>query len=58
MGIITSGDAAKNGIGTMNDSRIKQNLDFLAGNQLVDPAKVKIADTYKLDMIKGIKVLP
>jgi NitT/TauT family transport system substrate-binding protein len=58
MGIVTSGDAAKNGIGTMNEARIKQSYAFLVENKLVDPAKVTPADAYKLDFIKDVKVLP
>ena len=58
MGIVGSGDATRNGIGTMSDARIKQSFDFLVANQLIEPAKVNIADAYRLDMVRAMKVLP
>ncbi len=58
VGIITSGDAARNGIGTMTEARMKASYDFLLSNKFIDPAKVSIAQAYKLDLIKDIKVLP
>jgi NitT/TauT family transport system substrate-binding protein len=58
MGIITSGDAAKTGIGSLNETRMKANYDFLVANQLIDPAKVTLAQAYQLDILKDIKVLP
>lgn len=58
MGIVTSGDAARNGIGTMSEARMKASHEFLVANKFIDPAKVKIADAYKMDFIKDVKVLP
>jgi NitT/TauT family transport system substrate-binding protein len=58
MGIVTSGDAAKYGIGTINPERVKQSYAFLLENKLVDPAKVTPAQAYMLDYIKDVKVLP
>lgn len=57
-GIITGGDAARNGIGTMSEARMKASYDFLVANKFIDPAKTTIAQSYRLDMIRGIKVLP
>ena len=58
MGIITGGDAPKLGIGMLNEARMKTNFDFLVENKLIDPAKVSIADAYKLDYVKDLKVMP
>jgi NitT/TauT family transport system substrate-binding protein len=58
MGIITGGGAARNGIGSIDVERTKQNYAFLVDNKLIDPAKVKMEDAYKLDFIKALKVMP
>ena len=58
MGIITSGEAGTQGIGSMNEGRIKANYDFLVTNKLVDPGKLKVEEAFKLDSIKSAKVLP
>jgi NitT/TauT family transport system substrate-binding protein len=58
MGIVTSGDAMKNGIGTINPERVKQSYAFLVENKLVDPAKVTPADAFNLNYIKDVKVMP
>jgi NitT/TauT family transport system substrate-binding protein len=58
MGIITAGDAKTSGIGSMDESRIRQNYDFLVANKLVEPAKLKMEDAFRLDFIKATKVLP
>ena len=58
MGIITSGDAKTSGIGFVSDARLKQNYAFLVDNKLIEPAKVKLEDAFKLDWVKAAKVLP
>ena len=58
MGMITSGDAAKMGVGIMTDARAKNSYDFLVTAKLIDPAKVKLADTYTTEFIKDAKVMP
>jgi NitT/TauT family transport system substrate-binding protein len=58
MGIITSGDARTGGIGTINESRAKKNYAFLVDNKLIEPAKLKVEDAFKLDWVKSAKVLP
>ncbi|MBE7366178.1 ABC transporter substrate-binding protein [Ramlibacter pallidus] len=58
MGIITAGDAKVSGIGTMSEARLKQNYAFLVDHKLVDPAKLKMEDAFRLDAIKATKVLP
>ena len=58
MGIIGSGDARTAGIGTLNESRIRQNIAFLQDNKIVEPGKIKLEEAFKLDAIKATKVLP
>jgi len=58
VGIITSGDAVKDGIGVITDARLKANYEFLVEAKLLDPAKVKLADTYTTAFVKDAKVLP
>ena len=58
MGMVTGGDAAKLGIGVMTDARAKASYDFLVEAKLIDPAKVKLADTYSTAFVKDLKVMP
>jgi NitT/TauT family transport system substrate-binding protein len=57
-GLVTSGDAAKLGIGVITDARLKASYDFLVSAKLIDPAKVELAKTYTTEFVKGVKVLP
>ena len=56
--LVTSGDAAKMGIGTMTEPRLKASYDFLVSAKLIDPAKVEFAKTYTTEFVKDVKVLP
>ncbi|MEY2685491.1 MAG: hypothetical protein RJA09_2636, partial [Pseudomonadota bacterium] len=58
MGIITSGEAQKSGIGSMTEARMKASHDFLVGQKFIDPNKVKLQEAYNLDFIKDVKVMP
>ena len=58
MQIVTGGDAAKAGIGVMDETRIKQNYDFLVSNKLIEADKLKVADAFKLDFVQDAKVMP
>ena len=58
MGIVGGGDAAKLGIGTMSEARVKANYDFLVENKLVDPAKVTPQQAVVYTYVKDVKVLP
>ncbi|MFM2400057.1 MAG: hypothetical protein RL341_2214, partial [Pseudomonadota bacterium] len=58
MGIVGGGDAAKMGIGIMTDERMKKMYDLMVSNKLLDPAKVKLADTYTTQFVKDLKILP
>ena len=57
-GMVAGGDAGKLGIGVITDTRAKASYDFLVSAKLLDPAKVKLADTYTTEFIKDVKVLP
>ncbi|TFZ01029.1 ABC transporter substrate-binding protein [Ramlibacter rhizophilus] len=58
MGIVTSGEAKAQGIGTMDVARVRQNHAFLVENKLIEAGKLKVEDAVKLDFIKTTKVLP
>ena len=58
MGIITGGGAARSGIGSMDEARIKANHTFLVDNKLIDPAKVSPTAAYNFTYIKDLKVMP
>ncbi|MBL8324019.1 MAG: ABC transporter substrate-binding protein [Rubrivivax sp.] len=58
MGIVTSGDASRLGIGIITDARSKATYDFAVSAKLVDPGKVKVTDTYSTEFIRDLKVLP
>lgn len=58
MGIVTSGEAQKSGIGSMSEARMKASHDFLVGQKFIDPNKVKLQEAYNLDFIKDVKVMP
>ena len=58
LGMVTSGDAATRGIGTMSEARLRASYDLMVGAKVIDPAKVDFASTYTLDIINAIKVLP
>ncbi len=58
VGMLTGGDAATQGIGTITDARAKASYDFLVAAKLLDPSKVQVARTYTTEFIKDAKVLP
>ena len=57
-GLVTSGDAAKLGIGVITDARAKASYDFLVGAGLLDASKVALDKTYSTAFVKDAKVLP
>lgn len=57
-GMVTGGDAARAGIGTITPVRLKQTYDFLVGQKLLDPAKVELSKSYDLSFMNAIKVMP
>ena len=56
-GLVTGGDAQKQGILTMTDARWKQTFDFMVSAGLVKPA-VDYRSAYTLEALKGVRVLP
>jgi NitT/TauT family transport system substrate-binding protein len=56
-GIVTGGDAAKQGILTMTDARWKQTFDFMVKAGLLKP-EVDYRKAYSLDYVRDVKVLP
>ncbi len=58
MGMVTTGDAAKLGIGAMTEVRAKASYDFLVSAKLIDPSKVELVKAYDFSFMKDIKVMP
>ena len=57
-GMLTGGDAARLGIGSMTEARAKASYDFLVSAKLIDPAKVELAKAYDFSFMKDTKVMP
>jgi NitT/TauT family transport system substrate-binding protein len=58
MGIVTSGDAGKLGIGVITEARTKATYDFGVSAKLLDPAKLELAKTYSTEFVRDLKILP
>jgi NitT/TauT family transport system substrate-binding protein len=43
LGMVTSGDAATRGIGTMSEARLRASYDLMVASNVIDPAKVNFA---------------
>jgi NitT/TauT family transport system substrate-binding protein len=56
-GLVTGGDAGKQGILTMTDERWKKTYDFMVGANMVN-RKVDYRKAFSLDLVKDVKVLP
>lgn len=57
-GVVTGGDAARLGIGTLTDARMKQTYDMMVQHKLVDPRKVELRKTYTTRFVKDLGILP
>jgi NitT/TauT family transport system substrate-binding protein len=57
-GMVLGGDAAKFGVGTITDERIKKTYDMMVSMKLIDPAKVDVKKTYTTEFVKDLKILP
>ena len=58
MGIVTSGYAVTHGIGAIDPKRAQESYEFLLRNKMIEDGKLKLAEAYRLDVMKDIKVLP
>ena len=58
LGIITSGDAARLGIGIIVEPRLKATYDLMVGNGIIDPAKVDFAKTFTTEFVRDLRVMP
>jgi NitT/TauT family transport system substrate-binding protein len=56
--MITGGDAKRDGIGTMNEARLKASYDLMVEAKVIELAKVNFSSTFNTKIIKDIKVLP
>jgi len=57
-GLVTSGDAARLGIGILTETRLKASYDLLVGAGLVDPARTPLAGTYTTEFVRDLRILP
>jgi NitT/TauT family transport system substrate-binding protein len=57
-GLVGGGDAARLGIGTITEERLKKTYDMMVTMKLLDPAKVDFRKTFSTEFIKDIKVMP
>jgi NitT/TauT family transport system substrate-binding protein len=57
-GLVSSGDAARLGIGVLTETRLKASYDFLVSAKLVDPARTELAKTYTTEFVRGLHILP
>jgi NitT/TauT family transport system substrate-binding protein len=57
LGLVTGGDAARQGILSMTDARWKQTFDFMAGAGLAK-ADTDYRKAYTLEPMQDIRVLP
>jgi NitT/TauT family transport system substrate-binding protein len=57
-GLVTSGDAARLGIGILTEARLKASYDFLVSAKLVDPARTQLAKTYTTEFVQDLNILP
>jgi NitT/TauT family transport system substrate-binding protein len=57
-GLVGGGDAARLGIGTITEERLKKTYDMMVAMKLLDPAKVDFRKTFSTEFIKDVKVMP
>lgn len=56
-GIVTGGDAAKMGIGTMSDERWKKTHEYMTSAGLLKP-EVDVRQAYTLQFVRDLRVMP
>jgi NitT/TauT family transport system substrate-binding protein len=57
-GMVFGGDAARYGVGTVTDARMKQTYEMLVQMKLLDGSKVDLARTYTTQFVKDLRVMP
>jgi len=57
-GVVFGGDAAKLGVGTVTEERMKKTYDMMVLLQQLDPKKVDMKRTYTTQFVKDLKILP
>ena len=55
---MAGGDAARLGMGTITEARLKKTYDMMVAMKLLDPAKVDHRKTFTTEFIKDVKVMP
>ncbi|MBL8288206.1 MAG: ABC transporter substrate-binding protein [Rubrivivax sp.] len=58
LGIVTGGDAQRQGIGIIVEPRLKATFDLLVAHKLVEPAKVDFPKSFTTEFVRDLRVLP
>ena len=58
LGMVTSGDAQRQGIGIITEARLKASYDLLVSAGVIDSAKVELAKTYSTEFVRDLRILP
>jgi len=58
LGIITSGDASRLGIGVITDARLKETFDLMVRSGVIDASKVDFPKTYSTEFVRDLRVMP
>jgi NitT/TauT family transport system substrate-binding protein len=58
LGMVTSGDAQKLGIGTITPERLKASYELMVSSGVIDPAKVELSRSYTTEFVRDLKVMP
>ncbi len=58
LGMVTSGDAQKLGIGTITPERLKASYDLMIASGVIEATKVDLGKTYTTEFVRDLKVMP
>ena len=58
LGIVTSGDAGKLGIGIITEARLRATYDLMVASGVIEAGKVDFAKTYTTEFVRDLKVMP
>ncbi len=58
LGMVTSGDAQRLGIGTITAERLKASYDLMISSGVIEASKVDLAKSYTTEFVRDLKVMP
>ena len=56
--LVAGGDAARLGMGTITEARLKKTYDMMVANKLLDGTKVDLKTVYTTEFVKDLKIMP